>query len=66
MGQRARATLNWPAERVLTMIVDRGIDGDEVFERVLADPYLQLITWENGFVAEPTLPESWKSVQPRS
>ena len=48
------------------MIWDRGIDGDEVFERVLADPYLQLITSEKGFVAEPTLPESWKSVQPRS
>ena len=51
--QRARATLDWPAERVLTMIVDRGIYGDGVFERVLADPYLQLITWEKGFVAEP-------------
>ncbi len=44
MVQRARATLGWPAERVLTMIVDRGIYGDGVFERVLADPYLQLIT----------------------
>ncbi len=42
--QRARATLGWPAERVLTMIVDRGIYGDGVFERVLADLYLQLIT----------------------
>ena len=44
--QRARATLGWPAERVLTMIVDRGIYGDWVFERVLADPYLQLQTSE--------------------
>jgi hypothetical protein len=58
--QRARATLGWPAERVLTMIVDRGIDSDGVFERGLADPYLKLITWEKGFVASPTLPESWK------
>ena len=51
--QRARATLGWPLNRVLTMIVDRGIYGDEVFERVLADPYLQVITGEKGFVAEP-------------
>ncbi len=42
--QRARATLSWPAERVLTMIVDRGIYADGGVERVLADPYLQLIT----------------------
>ena len=50
---RARTTLNWPADRVLTQVVDRGIFGDEVFERVVADPYLHLITWEKGFVAEP-------------
>jgi len=51
--QRARATLGWPLARVLTMIVDRGIYSEEVFERVRADPYLQLITWEKGFLAEP-------------
>lgn len=51
--QRARATLGWPLERVLTLVVDRGIFGEEVFERVAADPYLRLITWEKGFVAEP-------------
>jgi hypothetical protein len=51
--ERARTALGWPSERVLTLTVDRGIFGGEVFERVLADPYLHLITWEKGFVAEP-------------
>jgi hypothetical protein len=30
---------------VLTAVVDRGILGAEVFEKVLADPALHLITW---------------------
>jgi len=53
---RARTALGWPADRVLTQVVDRGIFGDEVFERVAADPYLHLITWEKGFVAGPWEP----------
>ena len=50
---RARTALDWAADRVLTQVVDRGIFGDEVFERIVADPYLHLITWEKGFVAVP-------------
>ena len=41
--------MQWPEERVLTFIVDRGIFGKEVFEKVLADPALHLITWEKGY-----------------
>ncbi len=47
--EHCRQALKWPAERVLTFIVDRGIFGKEVFERVLADPALHLITWEKGY-----------------
>ena len=47
--QHGRQALKWPAERVLTFIVDRGIFGKEVFEKVLADPALHLITWEKGY-----------------
>ena len=48
---RCRKVQNWPAERVLTAVVDRGIFGAEVFEKVLADPALHLITWQKGYVA---------------
>lgn len=44
-----RQAMKWPKERVLTFIVDRGIFGKEVFEKVLADPALHLITWEKGY-----------------
>jgi len=47
--EHCRQALKWPAERVLTFIVDRGIFGKEVFEKVLADPALHLITWEKGY-----------------
>lgn len=56
--ERARTVLGWPVDRVLTMVVDRGIYGEEVFERVIEDPFLHLITWQKGFVAE-----SWDSSQ---
>jgi len=44
-----RQAMKWPKDRVLTFIVDRGIFGKEVFEKVLADPALHLITWEKGY-----------------
>jgi hypothetical protein len=44
-----RQAMKWPEDRVLTFIVDRGIFGKEVFEKVLADPALHLITWEKGY-----------------
>jgi len=47
--EHCRQAMKWPQERVLTFIVDRGIFGKEVFEKVLADPALHLITWEKGY-----------------
>jgi hypothetical protein len=46
---RCRQVMKWPAERVLSFVVDRAIFGKEVFEKVLADPALHLITWEKGY-----------------
>ena len=47
--KRCREVMKWPAERVLSWVVDRAIFGQEVFEKVLADPALRLITWEKGY-----------------
>jgi hypothetical protein len=52
VSARCRAALGWPPERVLTFVVDRGIFGAEVFEKVLATPPLHLITWEKGCQAQ--------------
>jgi hypothetical protein len=50
--ERCRKVLEWPAERVLSWVVDRAIFGKEVFEKVLANPALHLITWEKGYEAQ--------------
>jgi hypothetical protein len=50
--QRCRQVMQWPAERVLSFVVDRAIFGQEVFEQVLADTTLHLITWEKGYEAQ--------------
>lgn len=50
--RRCRQVLRWPAERVVTWVVDRAIFGQEVFAKVLADPTRHLITWEKGYVAQ--------------
>lgn len=49
--ERGRQALELPREKVLTLIVDRGIYGLEVFEKILGDPALHLITWEKGYAA---------------
>lgn len=55
--EQCRQELEWPAERVLTWVVDRAIFGKEVFEKVLANPALHLITWEKGYEAQSWSPE---------
>jgi transposase-like protein len=50
--QHCREAMKWPLDRVLTFVVDRGIFGKEVFEKVLADPVLHLVTWEKGYVRQ--------------
>jgi len=49
---RFRQVVEYPPERVLTWVVDRAIFGKEVFEKVLRDPGLHLITWEKGYVGQ--------------
>ena len=49
---RARQALQWPADSVPTFIVDRGIYGEEFFEKVADDPTFHLITWQKGFTAQ--------------
>ena len=55
--RRLRASLGWSAERVLTIVVDRGIYSADVFAAVIADPALHLITWQKGYEPEPWRPE---------
>jgi len=52
-----RRVLDWPKERIMTCVADRAVFGQEVFEKVLADPFLHLITWEKGYTAQ-----SWPPV----
>jgi len=49
---RARKALHWPADRIPTYVVDRGIFGAEFFQTVIGDPSFHLITWQKGFVAQ--------------
>jgi transposase len=49
VATRCRQVLKWPAERVLTFVVDRAIFGKDIFDKVRADPALHLITWEKGY-----------------
>jgi len=50
--KHCREVMGWAADRVLSFVVDRAIFGQEVFEQVLADPTLHLITWEKGYEAQ--------------
>ena len=61
--QRCRQVMKWPQERVLSFVVDRAIFGKEVFEKVLADPALHLITWEKGYQRQPWPPPAGSAVQ---
>ena len=51
MVERCRQVLEWSQERVLSWVVDRAIFGQEVFEKVLCDEGMHLITWEEGLSA---------------
>ena len=47
--ERFRQTLGVESERELTWIVDRGIFSMEIFDWILSQPRLHLITWEKGY-----------------
>ena len=46
---RFRKVAGVSPERILTVVMDRGIYGKEVFERVKNDTRLELVTWEKGY-----------------
>jgi hypothetical protein len=54
--ERCRQTLDWPRDRVLTLIVDRAVFSLEFFSGIRADPALHLITWEKGYQAQGSWP----------
>ena len=62
---RLRASLQWSPQRILTLIVDRGIYSNDIFNQVLADPNIHLITWEKGYQAEKDTPWETLSTQHR-
>lgn len=51
--QRLRSTLQWQPQRVITLVIDRGIYGNEVFSKIAEDPQHHLITWEKNYLNEP-------------
>ena len=50
--ERCRQVLEWPRGRVLSWVVDRAIFGREVFEKVLGDEGMHLITWQKDYQAQ--------------
>jgi hypothetical protein len=54
--KRCRQTLDWPLDKVLTLIVDRAVFGLEAFAKIQADTALHLITWEKGYQADGSWP----------
>jgi len=46
---RARATLGWPLDKPITLVIDRAVFAQETFEKVLATPALHLVTWQKGY-----------------
>ena len=57
---RLRASLQWSPQRILTLIVDRGIYSNDIFNQVLADPAIHFITWEKGYQAQTDTP--WETL----
>ncbi len=63
---RLRTSLQWHPERVLTLIVDRGIYSNDIFNQVLADPNIHFITWEKGYQSEQDTPWEILAAQHRA
>jgi hypothetical protein len=55
--ERCGQVLEWPPDREVTWVVDRGIFGADLFAKVLAHATCHLITWEKGYVAQAWKPE---------
>ena len=63
---RLRNSLQWSPERILTLTVDRGIYSNDIFNQVLADPAIHLITWEKGYQSEQDTPWETLAAQHRA
>jgi len=48
--------LDWPLDKVLTLVIDRGVFGLDFLSNIQADPALHLITWEKGYQAAGSWP----------
>lgn len=44
-----RSALGMEADRVLTLVFDRGIHGQETFDEIINDPALHIVTWEKNY-----------------
>jgi hypothetical protein len=60
---RLRTSLQWSSQRILTLIVDRGIYSNDIFNQVLADPSIHFITWEKGYQSQADTP--WETLSAR-
>jgi hypothetical protein len=49
--QKFRNLLEMDQDKIITLIVDRGIYSHQVFQKVIEDPALHLITWERNYKA---------------
>jgi hypothetical protein len=63
---RLRTSLQWSSERILTLVVDRGIYSNGIFNQVLADPNIHFITWEKGYQSEKDTPWEILAAQHRA
>jgi hypothetical protein len=48
-----RSAQEMEADRVLTLVFDRGIYGQETFGKIIEDPVLHIVTWEKNYRQQP-------------
>ena len=44
-----RSSLDIGSDRILTLVIDRGIYGQETFKEIIANPGLHILTWEKNY-----------------
>ena len=71
LHQRFRTCMKLPSEQTLSFIIDRGIYSKDLFEWVLSQPNLHLITWEKDypkgeFAKSEQIPQSFVMQRPRN
>lgn len=62
--RKFRALLELEESQVITVVVDRGIFSHKVFDQVIQDPGVHLVTWEKGYKAgewkDDSTPQSFR------